>query len=193
MKRALKFCLISSTVLMLAGCGDKFEPTESTVYVTSKGKVRSAVMESFEESYYDFEELTEDVELAVESYCTDVKKDGVKLDSLTEKEDVVTLRMDYASVSDYADFNDVILFSGTFSEAVAAGYRPTALCDADGQPVTLTEEEKDKLKVIVTEENICIQTSETIKYVSDNVTIMDKKLAKAFEAGKTHLAFVLYK
>ena len=49
------------------------------------------------------------------------------------------------------------------------------------------------LKVIVTEESVCIQTSGKIKYVSDNVTVLDKKLAKAMEAGKTHPAFVLYK
>ena len=47
--------------------------------------------------------------------------------------------------------------------------------------------------VIVTEESVCIQTAGKIKYVSDNVSIVDKKLARALEAGKGHPAFVLYK
>ena len=192
MKKALVVGLVLAGTLMMTGCSSKFEPTESTVFVTSKGTVKSAVMELFEESYYDFDELTKDIQESVDEYCGEGKEGAITIEALTEVEDLVTLQMNYASVADYAEFNDVILFSGTVAEAIAAGYQPKNLVDVQGQPVELTEEES-QLKVIVTEEAICIQTQGRIKCASKNVTIMDKKLAKALEAEKSELAFVLYK
>lgn len=194
MKKSWSFCLVLASVLMLTGCDGKFEPTESTVFVTSKGIVKSAVMESFEKDYYDFGELSADVEKAAAEYCAETTEEAVTVESLTQGEDdSVTLLMNYASVRDYADFNDVILFAGTPAEAKAAGYEPENLLDAEGNAADPTDEELSKLKVIVTEENICVQTGGKIKYVSDNVSVLDKKLAKAMEAGHTHPAFVIYK
>lgn len=106
---------------------------------------------------------------------------------------MVTALMEYQSPEDYAKFNGVLLFVGTYGEAVAAGYVPKELYDTDGQIIEVNDEKLDHLKVIVTEENICIQTSGKIQYVSDNVTIADKKMAKAMEAGQSRPAFVLYK
>ncbi len=193
MKKSLSFALILSIVFLMTGCGQKFEPTESTIFVDKKGIVQGAVMESFEKPYYDFDELFETVEKEVKSYCLDKNEEAVKLISLTEENDEVALMMEFQSVDDYAEFNEVFLFAGTFAEAADAGYMPGTLLDAEGETVEINLEEQGDLKVIVTEESVCIQTSGKIKFVSDNVSVLDKKLAKALEAGKTHPAFVLYK
>lgn len=193
MKRTLGVCLLCAGALLMTGCSNKFEPTESTLFVTSKGMVYSAVMESFEAAYYNYDELTEDVQNAVGNYCGEANPEAITVESLVEENDMVTLMMHYETVEDYAKFNDVILFSGTLSEAVEAGYRPTNLLDAEGQPAKLDMEEHGALKVVVTEENICVQTTGKIKFVSDNVSIIDSKLAKTMEAGESELAFVLYK
>lgn len=193
MKNALNFCVALTVVLFLTGCGGKFEPTVSTIYVTSRGEVKSAMMESFDKAYYNFEELSEDVEKAVRSYCLDVNEEAVTIESLTQENDEVALVMNYQTVDDYRTFNEVLFFSGTYAEAVSEGYLPEELHDAEGEIADVDSEELDNLKVIVTEESVCIQTSGKIKYVSDNVSIIDKKLARAVEAGKGHPAFVLYK
>jgi hypothetical protein len=193
MKRALSFTLVLASAILLMGCGQKFEPTESTIFVTSKGVVKSAIMESFDKSYYDFDELYKSVEKEVKVYCLDNIEETVTLTSLTEENDSVTLLMDYQTVEDYANFNEVLLFSGTFAQAVAEGYLPDTLHDVEGITAEIDLEKQGGLKVLVTEESVCIQTSGRIKFVSDNVTVLDKKLAKAMEAGKTHPAFVLYK
>ena len=193
MKRALSFTLVLASAILLMGCGQKFEPTESTIFVTSKGVVKSAIMESFDKSYYDFDELYKSVEKEVKVYCLDNIDETVTLTSLTEENDSVTLLMDYQTVEDYANFNEVLLFSGTFAQAVAEGYLPDTLHDVEGITAEIDLEKQGDLKVLVTEESVCIQTSGRIKFVSDNVTVLDKKLAKAMEAGKTHPAFVLYK
>ena len=193
MKRTLGVCLLCAGALLMTGCSNKFEPTESTLFVTSKGMVYSAVMESFEAAYYNYDELAEDVQKAVSAYCGETNPEAVTVESLVEENDMVTLLMHYETVDDYAKFNEVILFSGTLSEAMEAGYRPEHLLDADGEPAEFNMEEHGALKVVVTEENVCVQTTGKIKFVSDNVSIIDSKLAKTMEAGESELAFVLYK
>lgn len=193
MKKSMHFCLILITALLMAGCQQKFEPTESTIYITSKGVVQSALMESFDKDYYEFDELSEDVKKEVKSYCLDVNEEAITIESLTQENETVTLLMNYQTAEDYAAFNEVLLFTGTYEEAAAAGYVPEELYDTEGQIVDMDSEKLDNLRVVVTEENFCIQTSGKIKYVSNNVSIIDKRLAKSMEAGKNHPAFVLYK
>ena len=193
MGKKLDFLLILSMTFLLSGCSQKFEPTESTIFVTSKGLVQSAVIESFDKSYYDFDELYKTVENEVKAYCLDKNEEAVTISSLVEENDSVALLMDYQTVEDFVEFNETLLFSGTFSEAAAAGYLPEELYDMEGNSIEVDLEGLGALNVIVTEESVCLQTSSNIKYVSDNVTILDKKMAKAFEAVKTHPAFVLYK
>ena len=193
MKKALNFGLFLVAGIVLTGCGGKFEPTESTMFVTSDGAVRSAIMESFDKAYYDFEELSEDVQKEVKAYCLDLNEEKIVVESLVQEGDMVKLFMNYETVEDYIAFNDVLLFTGTFADAVEAGYKPEELYDAEGNSVELDMEQMGEMKVIVSEESICIQTSGKVQYVSDNVTVVDKKLARAMEAGKAHPAFVLYK
>ncbi len=193
MKKSLRFCLIMIIALLMAGCQEKFEPTESTIYITSKGAIQSALMESFDKDYYDFEEFSEDVKKEVKSYCLDVNEEVITIESLTQENDMVTLMMNYQTAEDYAAFNEVLLFTGTYDEAAVAGYVPEELYDTKGQMIDMNSEKLGSLKVVVTEEDFCIQTSGKIKYVSNNVSIIDKKMAKSMEAGKHHLAFVVYK
>lgn len=193
MKKSRRLAALFLMTFCLAGCGEKFEPTESTIYVTKKGEVKSAVMESFEEDYYNFSELTDEVEDEVKAYCLDKNEEVMTVESLTQSDDMVTLLMNYQTVGAYEEFNETLLFNGTMQEAVKAGYVPEVLYDTEGQENVYDAESMDGLKVIITEENVCIQTSGKIKYVSDNVILLDKKLAKAIETGKSHPAFVIYK
>ena len=193
MRKLLGFCAVLTAVLFLVGCGGSFEPTESTIYVTSKGEVFSAIMEDFDKAYYNFDELSENINKEVKAYCLDMNDEVVSVESLTKDSGMVTLKMKYQTIEDYVAFNEVLLFAGTYSEAVSAGYLPEELHDVEGEIADTESEELDNLKVIVTEESVCIQTAGKVKYVSDNVSIVDKKLARALEAGKGHPAFILYK
>ena len=132
MGKKLNFLLILSMAFLLSGCSQKFEPTESTIFITSKGLVQSAVIESFDKSYYDFDELYESVEKEVKAYCLDKNEEAVTISSLGEENNSVALLMDYQTVEDYVEFNETLLFSGTFSEAAAAGYFSEELYDMEG-------------------------------------------------------------
>ena len=79
MKKKWNLCVVLVLAMLCAGCGQKFEPTESTIFVTSKGVVKSAIMESFDKSYYDFDELYKSVEKEVKSYCLDKIEEVIKI------------------------------------------------------------------------------------------------------------------
>ncbi len=200
MKRLTSFLLIMMVALMAVGCGAKFEPEETAIYITSKGEVRSAVIESFEESYYDLEELRSDLEKSIDDYCLDQGESCITLETLEINEETgnAELWMEYETVEDYGAFNNVLLFHGTVAEAKEEGYfedtyfEDTELLDTDGDYAELSEED-DEYQVIISDEAICIQTSGKILYVSDNVSIEGKKLAKAFETSAEHPAYVIYR
>lgn len=193
MRKAYHVAAILAAMLLLGGCGQKFEPTESTLFVTSKGMVKSAIIESFDKDYYDFDEFSKEVDQSVKEYCLGTDGEAVTLESITEVNQEVSLFMNYETVKDYSAFNEVLLFCGTYEEAKAAGYVPTGLTSPEGKEIAVDSEELNELKVIVTEESITIQTAGKIRYMSDNVTYLDKKLAKVLEAGGSHPAFILYK
>lgn len=193
MKKAYHAAALLAAVFLLGGCGQKFEPTESTLFVTSKGMVQSAIIESFDQDYYDFEELSEEVKERVSEYCLTEEGEPITLESIEKGDQEVILFLNYETAEDYRTFNDVLLFAGTYAEARAAGYVPTELQNPEGESIAADSGELDDLKVIVTEESIAVQTTGKIKYISDNVTYIDKKLARALEAGEAHPAFILYK
>ena len=69
----------------------------------------------------------------MEHYFNSVYEDIIG--SLTEENEEVTLMMEFQSVDDYTEFNEVLLFAGTFAEAVDGYNRnseESACTDIDG-------------------------------------------------------------
>ena len=60
-------CCIGMSVL-LGACGAKLDVQENTIALQKSGKVLEAAVESFDQSYYDEEELNTYVQKAVEAY-----------------------------------------------------------------------------------------------------------------------------
>ena len=120
MGKKLNFLLILSMTFLMSGCDQKFEPTESTIFITSKGLVQSAVIESFDKSYYDFDELYETVEKEVKAYCLDKNEEAVTISSLVEENNSVALLMDYQTVEDYVEFPSISYNSSGKYPAAAA-------------------------------------------------------------------------
>ncbi|MGN0335073.1 MAG: hypothetical protein ACI4DV_05330 [Lachnospiraceae bacterium] len=195
MKKHLSLILILTVFFSVTGCSAQFKPEESAIYITDQGEVRTAVMESFDEYYYDFEELKSNVEDQVRDYCLEKGESCISIENLTEDTETgeIQLWMNYETVEDYTAFNNVCLFQGTVAQAMEQGYlKNVTLLNADGEYAVLQEADST-YHVVITEENVCIQTTGKILYVSDNVSILSRKQAKSFEAGTEHLAYVIYK
>ncbi len=207
MKRKLYVTL--SAVLaagMFAACGQPFQASVSTVYITEKGTVIGADIEDFNEKYYDEKELKNYITESVDSYVAEngdgsVELESFEISSSKDKGSVARLYLNYASYIDYAQFNDVTLFAGTVKQAKEREYSfdQPFLKVEDGklaEGVDEKELEKEDLNVVVVGENIHIKVDGKIQYVSDgNVKVVEKDTAEAaFDADNpgTEPAYILY-
>lgn len=186
---ALAFVLC---VGILSGCGANYDAEESTVYVQKKGKIVSTDVEAFDTSKYDEASLKAYVEDAISEYTEENGSGKVKLNSLTVKDNVATLVIEYESADDYTNFNGIQLFTGTLAEALAAGYSFDGEFASveDGKAVACDFsqfKDQDGLKVAIIKANTNLSVSNSIKYVSvENVNLVDKTTV-SIGAGKNLL------
>ncbi len=169
---------IFAAASIATACGSSFKPAESTVYVTDQGTVISADIEDFNEDYYDEEELNDYITESVESYVADngdgsVEIDSFKIESSNDAGSRARLNLTYASYIDYAQFNDVMMFAGTVSEAQQEQYElgqnfqkveKEALAGSMDISEILDEEE---WKIVIIRENTNVKVDGTVRYVSD--------------------------
>lgn len=189
---------------MLAGCGS-VDSESSLVYVGKKGNVQTVDVEAFDKSYYsetDFETFAQE---AIDTYNMSHEVDAIELTEFTVEEDVAKLKMEYKTVADYSNFNEITLYQGTIAEAVSEGY----LFDVDFSKVengevtgTATRADilaEEGLSVLVIKANTNVQIDGTIYYVSSaNVTVTAKDTVSIYDEENTSLAtdvctYIIYK
>lgn len=197
MKKFKGLLLIGVIALMLVGCGKTFDTDESAVYVKKGGKIIGASVEEFDESKYDKDELSAFIDKAIDEYNKEHSTGSVSLGKLTVENNKAILFLTYESPSDYTEFNGEEIFVGTIVDAMAAGYdfnesyyavKGTELGD-----LTSIDKIDDDLKVVILKEHIGVKVDGTIKYISSNLKIKDKKTAKAKKDASTEYTVVIYK
>lgn len=165
----------------------------TSVIVDKKGTITQIIVESFEQSYYNADELKAEIESKAEQYNTRIgKESAVVLKDMNLSEDKqIKVRMQYAEAANYSEFNEKLLFAGTISEAYAAGYSFVDMKAADGQSLSAQDVlEKGDMHVVIMEEAQQAITPSKIAYVSDGVSIVDDKLAVNMNEGQ--IAFIIY-
>lgn len=196
------------TVLMLgmlfAGCGSVDSDTD-LVYVGKKGQVWTINMEEFDEPYYSQEDFKTFAQEAIDTYNKSHEIDAVTLKELVVEEGVAKLKMEYKSVDDYSNFNEITLYQGSIAGAVSDGY----LFDVGFSKVekgevvgTATRADilaEEGLSVVIIKANTDIKVGGTICYVStENVTVISKDTVSIYDEENTSLTtdvctYIIYK
>ena len=102
--------------VLTVGCGkNSFQPSVSSIYVHKDGRITEAIVESFIQDYYSFDEFQSMVEKEVAAY------DNVSIKSLELKDSTVYLLLDFADAETYSKYSEVYCFQGTVEEALSAG------------------------------------------------------------------------
>lgn len=134
-------------LFLLTGCGGASLPEmidKTTISVDDKGEVTAYLVETFDKDYYNVSEL---MSMAVEdaaAYNTAAAKDEkvpVTVDKVEMLETGKDVRITYkfSDTQAYSEYMGGVLFYGTVSEALLAGYnlQKASLCSVkDGTPVT---------------------------------------------------------
>lgn len=199
MKRIL--CAILAVLLlgmMLAGCGPA-DSESNLVYISKKGQVQTVDVEEFDKSYYSEEDFKTFAQEAIDAYNKAHEVDAITLKEFTLEEGVAKLKMEYKSVADFSDFNDITLYQGSIAAAVSEGY----LFDVDFSKVekgevtgTATRADilaEEGLSVVVIGANTNVKVRGTICYVStENVTVTAKDTVSIYDEENTSLTTDVY-
>lgn len=197
-------CCIGMSML-LGACGAKLDVQENTIALQRNGKILEAAVESFDQSYYDQEELNTYVQNAVDDYTAEHGKKSVSVTDSKVEEKKAYLTLQYENAETFSDFTDIECFNGSIVEAQSAGYD----FDLDFYPVTdgkadtktvkgSTLLDDDDLKVLIVKENSDLIVPGKIAYVSTEGTkVASEKQVnvtqKEQDTDEAVLVYVLYK
>ena len=197
-------CCIGMSML-LGACGAKLDVQENTIALQRKGKILEAAVESFDQSYYDQEELNTYVQNAVDDYTAEHGKKSVSVTDSKVEEKKAYLTLQYENAETFSDFTGIECFNGSIVEAQSAGYD----FDLDFYPVTdgkadtktvkgSTLLDDDDLKVLIVKENSDLIVPGKIAYVSTEGTeVASEKQVnvtqKEQDTDEAVLVYVLYK
>jgi hypothetical protein len=200
MKKVTLYTILVLMVVMLAGCKKKNivltaeDVNVSTVVVKNDGTVQAATVEDFTKSYYNIAELDDFIMKQINNYNGETGKESIKKVALESKDTNAILILNYASINDYANFNNVgaihvsVTDIGNLSSDVDL---PEVFTSAsDGSFVNADTAYKNaKYKVVILNESIDLQVEGEIKYYS-NAVIVDDYIAQTAEEGAS---FIIYK
>ena len=197
-------CCIGMSML-LGACGAKLDVQENTIALQRNGKILEAAVESFDQSYYDQEELNTYVQNAVDDYTAEHGKKSVSVTDSKVEEKKAYLTLQYENAETFSDFTGTECFSGSIVEAQSAGYD----FDLDFYPVTDGKADKktvkgstlledDDLKVLIVKENSDLIVPGKIAYVSTEGTEVTSEkqvnvTQKEQDTDEAVLVYVLYK
>ena len=197
-------CCIGMSML-LGACGAKLDVQENTIALQRNGKILEAAVESFDQSYYDQEELNTYVQNVVDDYTAEHGKKSVSVTDSKVEEKKAYLTLQYENAETFSDFTGLECFNGSIVEAQSAGYD----FDLDFYPVTdgkadtktvkgSTLLDDDDLKVLIVKENSDLIVPGKIAYVSTEGTeVASEKQVnvtqKEQDTDEAVLVYVLYK
>lgn len=182
-RQRIKAILMTGVVIFsLCACGQDVSTEETSVKIEKDGTVVNTIIEEFDETLYNVEDLKSMVLSEVASFNSASDGKSISVDKLEAKDGKVTVSMTFAGTGQYAEFNEKVLFYGTISEAYQAGL------DFD---ITLNSTKKDggqigkeeilgmnDYGIVILEEPIAVMTPSKIVYASSNVEVLSAKSAK---------------
>ena len=196
-------CCIGMSML-LGACGAKLDVQENTIALQRNGKILEAAVESFDQSYYDQEELNTYVQNVVDDYTAEHGKKSVSVTDSKVEEKKAYLTLQYENAETFSDFTGIECFNGSIVEAQSAGYD----FDLDFYPVTdgkadtktvkgSTLLDDDDLKVLIVKENSdLIVPGKIVSVSADGTEVTSEKQVnvtqKKQDTDEAVLVYVLY-
>ncbi len=175
MRRRLFFMpLIIGCICLLWGCGSGGDMSMLTA--DAGGSITEKIIEP-KDGDFSSEELEQYIAAQIEAF----QGGTVTLESCKVGATDVEIELTYGSWKDYADFNQIVCFMGTLSEADTAGYdiRQTWL-DKSGKAAgqDIVQEHVKDWNVLVLGEPVRVKLPGKIVYATDNVKITGRRTAR---------------
>ncbi|TAH67886.1 MAG: hypothetical protein EWM47_08630 [Anaerolineaceae bacterium] len=198
MKRAL-ICMISILcILMLAGCKKEEifittdDITSDTMLVKRNGSLYVAIIEEFDKSYYNLDELNEFISKEVNAYNNKVGSTEVTIEELGLKNGKAVMILGYSKMAHYSAFNSMPAAYFSASTENVALELPAQYVDARKDTMVASDVamKNGKNQVLVLYEPLEIIVEGDIRFYSDNLTLVEESKAKS---SSEDMAVVIYR
>ena len=184
-------------MLVLTACDTEYAfPMENTIILAKNGTVIENLTETFEQDYYDADELKNDIETAISNYCDMHGGKGAELKSFNLSDQYVLAQILFDSSADMSDFQNEDVFFGTVSEAYDEGYLEdiSLKSTSDGTMVGKAEIMDDPDKhIFIIGSAYRVDAYTNIAFVSQNVEVIDENSARVTEDSTDTAFFLLTK
>lgn len=192
MKKWRTAFLMVCIACLLCACQKETDVDTNTVIIDKKGQITEAIVEEFNQPYYDLDELKSDIEGQIASYnAQSGSEEAVILDKIELTEQTVHVNLIFADYNAYTGFNEKELFAGTVADAYSAGYEFPQMKQTDGTVISQADVlELGEKHVVIMEELQQVKVPGRITHISDGVSLVDDKTAINLNEGQT--AFIIY-
>lgn len=204
MRKGMKFLHKTAAAVMVlvslffTACGsEEGESSAAAISFTKEGKVRAELKESFEQSYYDKDELEQTILTEVAEYNRTAGNDSITVEKVEVADGMAEVAMTYEGAKDYASFNQVVFFAGSPAEAESAGYDlNVVLSSVKNANETIGKSDILAMKdvtILITDEREAIALSSKALYVSSNVALSQNARELRMAGEDKELAYIIYK
>ncbi len=178
-------------LLFLVGCGS-YQPMTNTVFIEKNGAIREYLVEDFSVDLYDIDEWKKEAEEEIADYNRRKSSNGIYMENVLFENSVLEASVNYADDSDYEEFNGVLFFEGTITEAMAEGLTvPKSLNGTDGSTIITAELDKDSTRIVVYDIASDVVVPGNVKGISDNLTTDDVK-GHVITVNDDGLSYIIY-
>ena len=182
--------------MALTGCAGPGQKTsETAVSVSKNGTIQSYISETFEQNYYDKDEMQQMILSEVASYNRQAGNANISVEKVEVKDAQAIVQMSYASAKDYAEFNQVTFFLGTPEEAQMEDYDlNTVLSNVKNPQETIGEGDILAMKdarILITDTAENIDLYGKVLYASDNVTVSDNRKSFMILPDSDKMAYII--
>ena len=190
--------LLFGLVLIASGvsaCGSKQEEVQTSgIAINENMEIEALVVESFDETVYDVNELKAMMDSEANEYNSTNGAGKITAGEAVVTEGKVSATMIYQTAEDYASFNRRNLKLKELSEAVKAGDINVALRSTKEDLVVnpASIEDMSGLYLVVTDEVGTVTCPGKVQYISDGVEIQTKNVVSVTD-NMDGLAYIVFK
>ena len=186
--------LLGAVMFLISACEKSGGEEVTSITVQKDGTILSHIVESFEQGYYDSEELQQSILTETADYNKAAGSERINVEKIDVDSGVATVRMIYQEAEDYADFNHTVFFVGSTEKAgeeyelnvVLSGAKDTN--DTVGRADILAMKD---YKLLITDAQEPVFLNGRAEYISDNVTVSSDR--KNIQLSGDGLGYVLYR
>lgn len=186
--------VLATAMFLMTACAKDSSGDVSSISIQKDGTILSNIVEEFEQSYYDKEELQQAILMEAADYNKIAGNGKINVEKIDVDGGMATVRMTYQEAGDYAGFNHVVFFAGNASDAqenyelnvVLSGIRDTNDTLAKADILAM-----EGYKLLITDVQEPVFLDGRAEYVSGNITASDDR--KSVWLSGDGQGYVLYK